>query len=199
MKPENNVSTHPLRFEELSDEAQERAISNYEPYTDWEWWEDSVKSWKDELEEKYGVDGVKIEWGDDFSPWFAAKVVDNEKFLETVVPEIMIKTRSPFHRIELGIDPDFWRDLWIEFQHHTGRNPSARQMTIEIEDLPDEMPDEILEEIEEKGLEFIKQKLGELGKILSSEWDYMFSREAAIDDFESMDTRFNPDGTVAEE
>lgn len=195
MSEKEKATTHPLSFEELSDKAQARALADYEPFTDWDWSQDSVEHWYSKMEEEYGISGDDMEWDDSFSPWFKGKVDDNEKFIRKVAPGLIEKAENRFMQIEYGLDPNFYEDMWIAFSHYPGRNPSSRSMQIEIEDA-DDVADEIFDEIEKRGKQAIIDELQKFGGELQREWDYMFSEEAAREYFDWNDMKFNPDGSV---
>lgn len=190
-------TTHPLSFEELSDKAQERALRDWEPFTDWDWWSDTEENWYEMMREEYGIEGGIMQWDDSFSPWFTGRVVDEEKFIKKIVPGLIEKSQNKFMQIEYGLEADFWKDMYITLVHYDGRNPSSREMRVEIEDA-DEVSDEIISQIEKAGKEMIVDELRKLGGDLQSEWDYMTSWEAAKEEFASNDTKFNPDGSVYE-
>ena len=198
MSEKEKATTHPLSFGELSDEAQRRVLRSYEPFTEWDWWDDTVEQWYSRMSEEYGIEGDNMEWDDDFSPWFDGKVESNEKFVNKIVPGIIEKSKSRYMQIEHGLDPNFWHDLYITFSHFRGRNPSSSSMVIDIEDGED-VSREILGQIETNGGKMIVYELKQLGRDLRREWDYMVSDEAAVEDFESNDTKFNPDGTFYEQ
>lgn len=173
-------------------------MSDWEPFTEWDWWSDIVEWWYEKMRDEYGIEGDDIAWDDYFRPWFKGKVVDNEKFINKVVPGLIEKSKSKYMQIEHGLDPDFWEDMYITLTHYDGRNPSSSEMRVEIEDA-DEVSDEIISQIEKAGEKMIVDQLRELGRILSNEWEYMTSSEAAKDDFVSNDTKFNPDGSLYDE
>lgn len=193
----NTNTTHPLSFEELSDKAQERALMNWEPFTEWDWWEDEVENWYERMQEEYGIEGDDMSWDDDFSPWFIGKVEDNEKFINKIMPGLIEKSKNKFMQMEYGLQPDFWQDLYITFSHYRGRNPHANQMTCEVEDA-DEISAELADELKDKGRQAIIDELKKFGRELSNQWDYMTSWEAAREEFAANDTKFRPDGTVWE-
>jgi len=198
MSEKEKATTHPLSFEELSDQAQQRALRDWEPFTEWDWWDDTVEQWYDRMREEYGIEGDDMQWDDYFSPWFEGKVVDVEKFINKVVPGLIEKSKSKYMQIEHGLDPNFWHDLYITFGHFRGRNPSSSAMVINFDDAED-VSSEILDQIEINGGKMIVDELKQLGGELSREWDYLVSAEAAIEEFESNDTKFNPDGSVYEQ
>jgi len=190
-----------LTFDQLSPEAKERAIDNYEPYLDDSWKEDIIEHFVDEMGEKYGVSvfGDSIEWGGGTDLWFKGRVwfVDNLDFINAIgMEDEVAKSKNRFLRAEGDTYPEFWKDLHISVNHSMGRNPYSKAMFITIEDIDDEqISQELVDMIEVKGNEWVREKAAELGKTLETEWDYLYSAESAQDYYESMDTRFNPDGT----
>jgi hypothetical protein len=188
-----------LSFDQLSPGAKQRAISNYEPYTEG-WSGDAINNFVEDMMD-YGVDvdAKTVEWDDSFDVWFKGKVwfVDNLNFINAIgMKEEVAKSENKFIRAEGDAYPEFWKDLYITINHSMGRNPYSKAMFITIEDIDDEqISQELVDEIEEKGNEWIREKAAELGKQLDSEWDHMNSEESAQDYYENMDTRFNSDGT----
>lgn len=188
-----------LSFDQLSPGAKQRAISNYEPYTEG-WSGDAINNFVEDMMD-YGVDvdAKTVEWDDSFDVWFKGKVwfVDNLNFINAIgMKEEVAKSENKFLRAEGDAYPEFWKDLYITINHSMGRNPYSKAMFITIEDIDDEqISQELVDEIEEKGNEWVREKAAELGKQLDSEWDHMNSEESAQDYYENMDTRFNSDGT----
>lgn len=196
-------TTHGLSYDELSDEAQQKAVMNYDPFVDWDWYSPHVEDFTDQMYEKYGIEVSDVEWGDDFSAWCKGKVwnSDIEKFLNAAAPELMAKVNSPFHRMEMGLDvaEDFYEDLMVFFTHSNyGRNPRPQAMEVELDGLQDDSDESIAEEIEEGAYKLMLRSLSELSDSLQKDWDWLHSDEAAVEDFRSNDTRFNPDGSLYE-
>ena len=191
--------TEGLTFGQLSPEAKQKAIDNYEPYMEG-WYEDIVNDFvEDMMEYAVDVDAKSVEWDDSFNPWFKGKVwfVDNLNFINAIgMKEEVAKSENKFLRAEGNAYPEFWKDLYITINHSVGRKPYSKGMFITIEDIEDEqISQELVDEIEKKGNEWAREKAEELGKKLDAEWDYMHSEESAQDYYVNMDTRFNPDGT----
>ena len=193
--------TEGLTFDQLSPEAKQKAIDNYEPYMDDSWKEDIIENFVDEMGEKYAVSvfADTIEWDGDSNLWFKGRVwfVDNLDFIKAIgMGDEVAKSENKYLRAEGEAYPEFWKDLHISVNHSIGRNPYSRAMFITIEDIDDEqISQELVDMIEEKGNIWVREKAEELGKSLSKEWDYLHSEESAQDYYENMDTRFNPDGT----
>jgi hypothetical protein len=195
-------TTHGLSYDELSDEAQKRAIMLYSPFLDWDWYDTHVEEFTREMDEKYGIEVSEVEWGDDFDSWCKGRVWNSDirKFLNSAAPEVMATINSPFHRIEMGLDldEDFYENLMVFFNHSYDRYPRASSMEVELDGLPDDFDESIAEEIEEGALKLIRRELQKFSNDLRTDWDWMHSDEAAIEDYRANDTRFYPDGSLYE-
>lgn len=190
-----NSSTHPLSFDELSDAAQQKAISLYDPFMEYNWWDWIVDDWQQEMHDEYGVETDDIEWDDSFDVWFDGKVWDDKRFIEKVLPGEIEKSTNRFMRMEGDAEKEnFWEDLYLTFVHYQGRTPSSKAMEIVVEDA-DEISDRLIDLLEQKGKEFAIEKAQELGKSLQSHWDYEHSEAGAIEFYQSNGTTFQPDGT----
>jgi hypothetical protein len=195
--------TQDLSYDELTPEAQAQAVMNYDPFVDWDWYSPHIEDFTSMMDEKYGIEVYDVEWGGDFGIWCQGRAwsCDVKKLLNAAVPELMAKVNSPFHRMEMGLDldEDSFEDLSIFYSHSDNRrNPRAQAMEVELDGLPEDIDKSIVEEIEDGAYKLMFQELVALAVSLEKDWDWLHSSEAAVEDFRSNDTRFNPDGSLYE-
>ncbi len=180
------------KFDELSEEAKEKAIENqrsHEGYLDYEWFSYLHQDFIEELN-TIGVDCEGFEWDLYSSREFTAKgleVTDEQQLLKSagltkwLIMNALRKEETEIYCIVLSEEGD--ADVDIEFGDKY--NLSVKE---EIE------REEEAEELNEKITEFMKEKFEKFWKILNKDWNYLMSDEGIKEDLEMNDYEFNEEG-----
>lgn len=167
-------------FDELSDDAKQKAIENlYDINVDYDWWDGDLEWFNSDFFNPIGLHVEQMYFDLDRGAYIAfdnVEVTDEKKLLKASGYDL--RRSEARHAVEYGIR--------IEFETNTNLNAGAVR-AISLYD------DDILNDVEDKIYEVAQECLSKL----QGEYDYYTSEEAIIETIKANEYEFYEDGRLA--
>ncbi len=186
-------------FEELSDKAKERVLSDHRDInTDYEWWDFTYEDWYEKLTE-LGYNDCKI-WFSGFASQgdgacFECKSVDVKEWIKAHKAEsyfpALTGTDKEYYEAE------FYTSAWIQQSGHYYHEYSI-SCSVEYSGDNDETDKEV-DELQKAIIEDARDLSRQIYKELESEYDGLTSDEAIIDTINANEYTFEANGEMRNE
>ena len=188
-------------FDELDDEAQERAIQdNFDINVFDDWYEFRFDEWEDQLEDM-GFEEVEISftgfWSQGDGASFTAKSIDVEKYIRNQRLGQEYRPLLAILKQDWSIDGQVVRDKYLQYVHEY-----TTSVELETDFHDNENPQregKVIAQMNDLG-EYIQDHVVQLNLAiyydLSKDYDYLTSRESIADAFKSNNYRFLEDGEI---
>ena len=198
------ITTTVYTFEELSDEAKEKALEFYRDFNTayWEWWETTLDDQKEQLE-KAGINKPAIEFSGFWSQGDGLSFTSKDVNLETLMESSKAAEKYPefYKELQLG-NIDYSCYIPRTSHHYSHARTAAFSLDTVYPTVDDEQDYDDLQDIIDRDLQGIidylddwrMDKCHEFYRALENEFNYLTADEALIESFEANEMEFTADG-----